>query len=219
MPSVVLYVREFEGLRGLSYDAIDSKVSRGELDVAVLPGLVAHDLVEHVVPPNGTIENELMALGVMLWGRGRYYWDSYVSPEESTGSEIAGILDHDSDYGTHEISIPKPPISKICGEASYMRDDLSRVTSRIPRYLEGDITPKQLRDIELWMAYGINKAKRRYGLSIWAASLFIAIENALKPFYETALSELDDGYQILLSYKIKHNSAKAKLIINPKFIY
>ena len=151
---------------------------------------VAHDILEHQPGDNGTVEEELMALGAALYIRGNGdYWGrggSKIPPGDHLASDISNDLAFK--YGGVDEGIASPGRTKKLDDfveewiaqavdgtkkefeyhAQYYSNELEEFHANVADYLK---------KVPGWLRIGYRKAKKRYKVSPWdLCEIFSKIE-------------------------------------------
>lgn len=184
---------------------------------------VAHDLLEHRRNDNGTIRDELLAFGAMLYVRGDGgYWarsGSRVKPGENLGGEMANDLG--IKYEGIERGIPDPKRTLRLDDyvEEWIDEALNSARREVKEHLNSykDDEPFTMKQVEEflsrsrgWLRKGYRAAQRRYrGIDVCLLShLFAEIEKKA----DQLLTEDMSGYcPMVIHLDVKRGDARVYL--------
>lgn len=171
--------------------------------------LIAHDIIEHVngLQSIGSVDDEIEAMGAAWYVRGQYCdlsrdgYGSLFTPEESIGRDIANLGETYHRGVRFRTPVPRTHSSDMdCAFEEIIKCGMSDLRSEL-RSQNEPIDYSRLTDYKTavmhYMRQGYRKAKKRYGSSMKANSMFWNIAQAVEPYAKHA--ELE-GQKFRLSY-------------------
>lgn len=126
---------------------------------------VAHDILEHFPNDDGKAEGEFMALGASLWIRGQSGYFRNGTPESNIASDFPEIWRHViyEDERTYVRECPHKSRNEEVQESGkqILIHALEEMREQFEEYeLPSEETQQR---IVQWLAYGFNRAAKRYG--------------------------------------------------------
>lgn len=130
---------------------------------------LAHDLIEHMGEQNGTAEDELRALGAVIFGR---YNMGTSNNAFHLGIEIGSFINN---------YIERPKHTRVCEEVLEIQDQLWEGILKESRHLlTVPLKPTDKRPIMHWISKGFMQARRRYKSSACMVNLYESVNRQLR---------------------------------------
>jgi len=164
----------------------------------------AHDMLEHFPGDNGTMEEEMMALGAMLFVRGETYngmIGGLYSVAENMASDFRNFNDYfQADNRTGRLRYPG--ITRKLRDFDHLEDIITEMVCTVRNMFadEEEQIPAWINDADIrgWMRRGYRKARRRYRClrvpHYELPSLFRGLEQDLDKHLQRA--ELGDRFTV-----------------------